>query len=128
METKTEKKTLTFTTKDFATLFGKSPRWARKLVRERRIQAVTEFGNYLIPVGEVNRILNDVVDDFDKETQVAYTAEQFGKMFGKDGAWTRRQVNDGKLKAIRGWGEMIIPTSEMHRMLESARQYIKVEA
>ena len=25
----------------------------------------------------------------------------------------------GKLKAIRGWGEMMIPTSEIDRMMES---------
>ena len=50
----------------------------------------------------------------------AYTAEQFGKHFGKNGAWTRRMVNSGKLKAIRGWGEIMIPTSELDRILDSA--------
>ncbi len=50
----------------------------------------------------------------------AYTADQFGKIFGKNGAWTRRMVNSGKLKAIRGWGEMMIPSSEIDRMMESA--------
>ena len=124
METKTEKKTLTLKTKEFGALFGKSDEWARELIRERRIRAVTGFGTHLIPVGEVNRILNndDVVDDeISKESQVAYTANQFGKIFSKNGAWVRRMVNSGKLKAIRGWGEMMIPSSEMHRMLDSAR-------
>lgn len=50
----------------------------------------------------------------------AYTAAEFGKIFGKNGAWTRRMVNDGKLSAIRGWGEMMIPTCEIDRILESA--------
>ena len=50
----------------------------------------------------------------------AYTADQFGKIFGKNGAWTRRLVNDGKLSAIRGWGEMMIPTCEIDRIMESA--------
>ena len=50
----------------------------------------------------------------------AYTAAEFGKIFGKNGAWTRRMVNDGKLSAIRGWGEMMIPSSEIDRMMEAA--------
>jgi hypothetical protein len=50
----------------------------------------------------------------------AYTADQFGKHFGKNGAWSRRLVNCGKLKAIKGWGEMMIPSSEIDRMMESA--------
>ena len=50
----------------------------------------------------------------------AYTADQFGKIFGKNGAWTRRLVNDGKLSAIRGWGEMMIPTDEIDRIMGSA--------
>ena len=53
-------------------------------------------------------------------TPKAYTADQFGKIFGKNGAWTRRLVNDGKLSAIRGWGEMMIPTCEIDRIIGSA--------
>ena len=55
----------------------------------------------------------------------AYTAGQFGKVFGKNGAWTRRMVNSGKLKAIRGWGEMMIPSSEIDRMMESAANNLR---
>ena len=54
------------------------------------------------------------------EEMDALTADQFGKRLGKNGAWTRRMVALGKLKAIRGWGEMMIPTSEIDRMMESA--------
>ena len=54
------------------------------------------------------------------EEMDALTADQFGKRLGKNGAWTRRMVNLGKLKAIRGWGEMMIPTSELDRILDSA--------
>ena len=55
----------------------------------------------------------------------AYTADQFGKVFGKNGAWTRRMVNSGKLKAIRGWGEMMIPTSELDRIMDLASENIQ---
>ncbi len=54
------------------------------------------------------------------EEMDALTADQFGKRLGKNGAWTRRMVALGKLKAIRGWGEMMIPTSELDRILDSA--------
>ena len=54
------------------------------------------------------------------EEMDALTADQFGKRLGKNGAWTRRMVALGKLKAIRGWGEMMIPSSEIDRMMESA--------
>ena len=56
----------------------------------------------------------------DIEEMDAMTADQFGKRVGKNGAWTRRMVNSGKLKAIRGWGEIMIPTSELDRILDSA--------
>ena len=54
------------------------------------------------------------------EEMDALTADQFGKRLGKNGTWTRRMVALGKLKAIRGWGEMMIPTSELDRILDSA--------
>jgi len=56
----------------------------------------------------------------DMEMMDAMTADQFGKRVGKNGAWTRRMVNLGKLKAIRGWGEIMIPASELDRILDSA--------
>ena len=45
------------TTRELGDLFGKSPRWSRKLIRENRIEAIKVFGNYLIPITEVDRIL-----------------------------------------------------------------------
>ena len=50
----------------------------------------------------------------------ALTADQFGKRLGKNSAWVRRMVHSGKLSAIRGWGEMMIPTCEIDRIMESA--------
>ena len=50
----------------------------------------------------------------------ALTAEQFGKRLGKNSAWVRRMVHSGKLSAIRGWGEMMIPTAEIDKIMESA--------
>ena len=55
----------------------------------------------------------------------AYTADQFGKHFGKNGAWSRRLVNCGKLKAIKGWGEMMIPSSEIDRIINLASDNIQ---
>ena len=48
----------TISPRELGDLFGKSPRWSRKLIRENRIQAIKEFGSYMIPISEVDRILN----------------------------------------------------------------------
>ena len=61
----------------------------------------------------------------DIEEMDAMSADKFGKRLGKNGAWTRRMVNSGKLKAIRGWGEMMIPTSELDRILDLASDNIQ---
>lgn len=48
----------TISPRELGDLFGKSPRWSRKLIRENRIEAIKEFGSYMIPISEVDRILN----------------------------------------------------------------------
>ena len=48
----------TISPRELGDLFGKSPRWSRKLIREKRIEAIKEFGSYMIPISEVDRILN----------------------------------------------------------------------
>ena len=48
----------TISPRELGDLFGKSSRWSRKLIREKRIQAIKEFGSYMIPISEVDRILN----------------------------------------------------------------------
>ena len=48
----------TISPRELGDLFGKNARWSRKLIRKKRIQAIKEFGSYMIPISEVDRILN----------------------------------------------------------------------
>ena len=51
--------------------------------------------------------------------QKAYPVRAFGKLFGKQPCWVRRQINQGKIKAIKGFGEWLIPASEIDVILDS---------
>jgi hypothetical protein len=54
----------------------------------------------------------------------ALPVRAFAAQFGKDPHWIRRQVNKGKIKAIRGFGEMLIPMTEVDVILDSIQQDI----
>lgn len=53
-------------------------------------------------------------------TRVAYTFTEYAGMFGKSRDWTYRQVRSGHLRAITGYGTMMIPASELARMMNQA--------
>jgi hypothetical protein len=52
-----------------------------------------------------------------KESRQGFTAAEFGMMLGKSKSWTYRMLYLGKLKAIQGLGALIIPRSELERLL-----------
>ncbi len=54
----------------------------------------------------------------------AMPVKAFAAQFGKDPHWVRRLVNKGKIKAIRGFGEMLIPITEVDVILDSIQQDI----
>ena len=54
----------------------------------------------------------------------ALPVKAFAAQFGKDPHWVRRQVNKGKIKAVRGFGEMLIPMTEVDVILYSIQQDI----
>lgn len=56
---------------------------------------------------------------FDPNRQ-AYTIAEFAAFFGKYRGWAYRQVRDGRIKVIRGYGALLIPAAEIQRMLQSA--------
>ena len=51
--------------------------------------------------------------------QLAYTARAFGELFGKDPCWTRRLVHQNKIKAVKNFGEWLIPATEIDVILDS---------
>jgi len=50
-------------------------------------------------------------------TRAAYTIEQFSAIFGHARAWGYRMVRLKRVRAIRGFGSMLIPASEVDRIL-----------
>ncbi|MEM6823015.1 MAG: hypothetical protein AAF558_13880 [Verrucomicrobiota bacterium] len=55
--------------------------------------------------------------------KVVITPEEFAALFGKSQTWGYRQLYAGKVKVITGYGRLMIPASEVERLLESAAPY-----
>lgn len=53
-------------------------------------------------------------------TERATLTEEFAAQFGRQKIWTYRQLYAGRIKAITGFGNLMIPRSELDRILESA--------
>jgi hypothetical protein len=53
--------------------------------------------------------------------QLAYTARDFGELFGKQPCWVRRLIHQKKIRAIKDFGEWLIPASEIDVVLDSAQ-------
>jgi predicted DNA-binding transcriptional regulator AlpA len=54
----------------------------------------------------------------DKTQRAAFSLNEAAGQFGKDRSWIYRMVKDGKIKVIKGYGSMMIPTSEIKRICE----------
>jgi hypothetical protein len=52
--------------------------------------------------------------------RVALTPEEFAAQFGRQKIWTYRQFYAGRIKAITGFGNMMIPSAEIDRILNSS--------
>lgn len=54
--------------------------------------------------------------------RIAYDFEEFAQLFGRERGWTYRQVKAGKVRAITGFGKMMIPVSEVERITAEVLQ------
>lgn len=50
--------------------------------------------------------------------RVAYDFDEFAQLYGRDKSWTYRQVKAGRVRAITGFGKMMVPASEIARIAE----------
>lgn len=55
--------------------------------------------------------------------RVAYSPGEFAALFGKSQTWGYRQIYAGKVKAITEHGRILVPASEVERILGSAGRY-----
>jgi hypothetical protein len=56
--------------------------------------------------------------------QAAYSPAHFAARFGRSPVWAYRLLYGGKVKAITGFGRILIPRSELERLLATAATYI----
>lgn len=55
--------------------------------------------------------------------RVAYTPKEFAALFGKSQSWGYRQIYENKVKTITEYGRLLIPASQVERILKSAADY-----
>jgi hypothetical protein len=58
-----------------------------------------------------------------RENPVAFSPGEFAALFGKSQTWGYRQIYAGKVNAITEYGRMLIPASEVERILATAVRY-----
>lgn len=55
------------------------------------------------------------------ESRRAYSLQETAAFFGKERTWAYRQVKAGRIKAITGYGAMMVSASEIERILNSSQ-------
>ena len=55
--------------------------------------------------------------------RVVLTPTEFASMFGRHYTWTYRQIYAGRVKVISKLGRMMIPRSEVDRLLQEKETY-----
>ena len=53
------------------------------------------------------------------EVRRAYSLQETAAFFGKERTWAYRQVKAGRIKAITGFGAMLVSASEIERILNA---------
>ena len=57
------------------------------------------------------------------ECRVAYSPAEFAALFGRHPTWGYRQLYRGTVKAITQCGRVMIPRTEVDRLVSSAEMY-----
>jgi hypothetical protein len=57
------------------------------------------------------------------DEQVAFSPREFAALFKKEQSWGYRQIYAGKVTTITEYGRIMIPASEVERILASASRY-----
>ena len=56
-------------------------------------------------------------------SRVAFTPSEFAALFGRHPSWGYRQLYSGRVTAITSMGRVLIPQSELERVLGLAERY-----
>ena len=57
------------------------------------------------------------------QDRAGFTPTEFSHLFGKQSVWGYRQIYAGRVKCIKGLGRLLIPRSELDRILNEASQF-----
>ena len=60
---------------------------------------------------------------WESPSRAAYSPKQFAALFGRHPSWAYRLLYRGKLRALTDLGDILIPVSELERVLSSAAPY-----
>ena len=66
---------------------------------------------------------NPPIHESAPDKRVAYSPGEFAALFGKHQTWGYRQLYRGTVRAITQCGRILIPRSEVERLLSSAKTY-----
>jgi len=55
--------------------------------------------------------------------RLAFTASEFGNLFGRSATWAYRQIYAGRVKPIFDCGRILVPRSEIDSFLSRRREY-----
>lgn len=57
------------------------------------------------------------------QQRVAFSPKEFAALFGKEQTWGYRQIYAGKVKTVTEYGRIMIPATEVERILGKAGEY-----
>ena len=69
-------------------------------------------------MGLIGHIKNELVPK-----RLAFTPAEFARAFGHHVSWGYRLIYSGRVRVISDVGRLLIPSSEVQRLLESAAPY-----
>ncbi|MCB1098955.1 MAG: hypothetical protein KDN22_25510 [Verrucomicrobiae bacterium] len=52
-----------------------------------------------------------------------YTVAEFAALFSRDKSWAYRQIYAGRINVISDFGLMMVPASELDKIIGTARRY-----
>ena len=56
------------------------------------------------------------------QERAGFTPTEFAHLFGRQSVWTYRQIYAGRLKIIKAFGRVLIPKTELDRIIAEAAQ------
>ena len=62
-------------------------------------------------------------DEYQPINQAAYSPAEFAATFGRHPTWSYRLLYNGKIHGITQLGRILIPASELQRILSLAQRY-----